>query len=181
MPLFPLTLFFYFRILASSCRQEQKLGYYGRTVGTSTYNFLIIWVIIIAKIMAKEVAFHLQMVKKCEEIIINDKSTPLHSMISKTTTTVLIIAMLSLVGLTALAGVSQTVFAQTIAEEAVDGTAGEGFFDDEGGDSIGGGGGTADGTGAGGGIDEGSIGGGGGPADGTGAGGGIGDCQTCGN
>ncbi|HZA70771.1 MAG TPA: hypothetical protein VE548_13835, partial [Nitrososphaeraceae archaeon] len=102
--------------------------------------------------MAKEVAFHLQMVKKCEEIIINDKSTPLHSMISKTTTTVLIIAMLSLVGLTALAGVSQTVFAQTIAEEAVDGTAGEGFFDDEGGDSIGGGGGTADGTGAGGGI-----------------------------
>ena len=66
--------FFENRILASSCRQQQKLGYYGRTVGTSTYNFLIIWVIIIAKIMAKEVAFHLQMIKKCEEIIINDKS-----------------------------------------------------------------------------------------------------------
>jgi hypothetical protein len=36
--------------------------------------FLITWVIIIAKIMAKEVTFHLQIVKKCKEIIINDKS-----------------------------------------------------------------------------------------------------------
>jgi hypothetical protein len=119
--------------------------------------------------------------KKCKEIIINDKSTPLHSMISKTTKTMLILPIFSLLGLTVPAEVSQTAFAQSIAEEAVDGTAGEGFFDGEGGDSIGGGGGTADGTGAGGGIDENSIGGGGGTADGTGAGGGIGDCQTCGN
>jgi hypothetical protein len=44
-------------------------------VGASTYNFFITWVIIIiAKIMAKELTFHLPMVKKCDEIIINDKS-----------------------------------------------------------------------------------------------------------
>ena len=81
-------------------------------------------------------------------------------MISKTTKTMLILPIFSLLGLTVPAEVSQTAFAQSIVEEAVDGTAGEGFFDGEGGDSIGGGGGTADGTGA---------------------GGGIGDCQTCGN
>ena len=101
-------------------------------------------------------------------------------MISKTTKTMLIIPVFSLLGLTVPAGVSQTVFAQSIAEKAVEGTPGEGFFDVEDEDSIGGGGGTADGTGAGGGIDEDSIGGGGGTADGTGAGGGINsDCQTC--
>jgi hypothetical protein len=125
------------------------------------------------------VAFHLYKLKKFKEIIINDRSTLLYSMISKTTKTMLIIPIFSFLGLTVSAGVSQTAFAQSIAEEAVDGTAGEEFFDGEGGDSIGGGGGTADGTGAGGGIDEDSIGGGGGTADGTGAGGGIGDCQTC--
>jgi hypothetical protein len=50
-------------------------------------------------------------------------------MIAKTTrTTTLIIAMLSLVGLAVPAGVSQTVFAQTVADEAVSGTPLEGFF-----------------------------------------------------
>src|SRR5215207_5592779 len=51
-------------------------------------------------------------------------------MIAKTTRTTLIIAMLSLVGLAVPAGVSQTVFAQTIADEAVSGTPLEGFFDE---------------------------------------------------
>jgi hypothetical protein len=105
------------------------------------------------------VAFHLYTLKKFKEIIINNKSTLLYSMISKTTKMMLIIPIFSFLGLTVSAGVSQTAFAQSIAEEAVEGTAGEEFFDGEGsGDSIGGGGGTADGTGA---------------------GGGIGDCQTC--
>jgi hypothetical protein len=52
-------------------------------------------------------------------------------MIAKTTRTTLIIAMLSLVGLVVPAGVSQTVFAQTIADEAVSGTLLDGFFDGE--------------------------------------------------
>jgi hypothetical protein len=52
-------------------------------------------------------------------------------MIAKTTTATIIIAMFSLVGLALPAGVSQTAFAQTIADEAVGGTLLEGFFDDE--------------------------------------------------
>jgi hypothetical protein len=83
-------------------------------------------------------------------------STTVHIMFSKTTRTMFIIAVFSLVGLTVPAGVSQTAFAQSIAEEAVDGTVLKGFFEGEDDDSIGGGGGTGDGTG-----------------------GGIGDCQTC--
>jgi hypothetical protein len=50
-------------------------------------------------------------------------------MIAKTTArTTLIIAMLSLVGLTLPAGVTQTVFAQTVADGALSGTPLEGFF-----------------------------------------------------
>jgi hypothetical protein len=56
-------------------------------------------------------------------------------MISKTTTTVLIIAMLSLVGLTALAGVSQTVFAQSVGGDGIHIAGGGGA------DGVGGGGG----------------------------------------
>jgi hypothetical protein len=52
-------------------------------------------------------------------------------MISKTRTTTLIIAMISLLGVAVPAGVSQTVSAQSIADEAVGGTLLEGFFDDE--------------------------------------------------
>jgi hypothetical protein len=52
-------------------------------------------------------------------------------MIAKATRTTLIIAMLSLVGLAVPAGVSQTVFAQTVADEAVSGTPLEGFFGGE--------------------------------------------------
>ncbi|HEU4444805.1 MAG TPA: hypothetical protein VFR94_09025 [Nitrososphaeraceae archaeon] len=52
-------------------------------------------------------------------------------MIAKTTRTALIIAMLSLVGLAVPGGVSQTVFAQTVADEAVRGTLLDGFFDGE--------------------------------------------------
>ena len=52
-------------------------------------------------------------------------------MISKTRTTTLIIAMISLVGLAVPAGVSQTVSAQSIADDAVGGTLLEGFFDGE--------------------------------------------------
>jgi hypothetical protein len=62
-------------------------------------------------------------------------------MISETTRTALITAVLSLLGLTVPAGVLQTAFAQSIAEQAVDGTVLEGFFDGEDDDSIGGGGG----------------------------------------
>ena len=52
-------------------------------------------------------------------------------MIAKATRTTLIIAMLSLVGLVVPTGVSQTVFAQTVADEAVSGTPLEGFFGGE--------------------------------------------------
>jgi hypothetical protein len=52
-------------------------------------------------------------------------------MIAKATRTTVIIAMLSLVGLAVPAGVSQTVFAQTVADEAVNGTPLEGFFGGE--------------------------------------------------
>jgi hypothetical protein len=85
-------------------------------------------------------------------------------MISKTTTTALIIAMLSLVGLTALAGVSQTVFAQSVGDRGIHIAGGGGA------DGVGGGGGElniggCDGPGNG---DTGS--GGGGTGDGVGGG-----------
>jgi hypothetical protein len=52
-------------------------------------------------------------------------------MIAKTARTTITIAVLSLLGLAVPAGISQTVFAQSIADEAVSGTLLEGFFDGE--------------------------------------------------
>jgi hypothetical protein len=52
-------------------------------------------------------------------------------MTTKTARTAAIIAMLSLLGLAIPAGMSQTVFAQSIADEAVSGTLLDGFFDGE--------------------------------------------------
>ena len=52
-------------------------------------------------------------------------------MTAKTARTAAIIAMLSLLGLAIPAGMSQTVFAQSIADEAVGGTLLDGFFDGE--------------------------------------------------
>ena len=52
-------------------------------------------------------------------------------MTAKTARTVAILAMLSLLGLAIPAGMSQTVFAQSIADEAVGGTLLDGFFDGE--------------------------------------------------
>ena len=52
-------------------------------------------------------------------------------MIAKTTRTTIIIAMFSLLGLAIPAGVSQTAFAQSIADDAVSDTLLEGFFDGE--------------------------------------------------
>ena len=50
-------------------------------------------------------------------------------MITKTTRTTLLMALLFLVGLAIPAGVSQTAFAQSVVEEAVGDTLLEGFFD----------------------------------------------------
>jgi hypothetical protein len=52
-------------------------------------------------------------------------------MTAKTARTAAIIAMLSLLGLAIPTGMSQTVFAQSIADEAVSGTLLDGFFDGE--------------------------------------------------
>jgi hypothetical protein len=52
-------------------------------------------------------------------------------MTAKTARTAAIIAMLSLLGLVIPAGIPQTVFAQSIADEAVTGTLLDGFFDGE--------------------------------------------------
>jgi hypothetical protein len=52
-------------------------------------------------------------------------------MSAKTTRTAIIIAMFSLLAVAVPAGLSQTAFAQSITEEAVEGTPLEGFFDDE--------------------------------------------------
>ncbi len=52
-------------------------------------------------------------------------------MTAKTARTATILAMLSLLGLAIPAGMSQTVFAQSIADEAVSGTLLDGFFDGE--------------------------------------------------
>ena len=51
-------------------------------------------------------------------------------MIAKTTKTMLIMTLFSLVGLAMPAGVSQTAFAQSVVEEAVGDTVLDGFFDD---------------------------------------------------
>jgi hypothetical protein len=50
---------------------------------------------------------------------------------TKTIKTPMIIAMFSLLAVAVPTGLSQTAFAQSITEEAVDGTPLEGFFDDE--------------------------------------------------
>jgi hypothetical protein len=52
-------------------------------------------------------------------------------MMAKTTRTAIIIAMFSLLAIIVPAGLSQTAFAQNVAEEAVEGTPLEGFFDDQ--------------------------------------------------
>jgi hypothetical protein len=57
--------------------------------------------------------------------------TSLLNMTAKTARTTIIIAVLSLLGLALPAGLSQTVFAQSIAEGALSGSLLEGFFDGE--------------------------------------------------
>jgi hypothetical protein len=66
------------------------------------------------------------------EFYIRDKTLSISlNMITKTARTAIIIAMFSLLGVAIPAGLSQTAFAQNVAEEAVRGTPLEGFFDDE--------------------------------------------------